>query len=202
MRTSIEESLQRLDTDHLDIAYIHDPEDFMDQALATAIPALIELREEGVVNSIGVGMNSVEPLRRFVRETDIDVLMVAGRWTLLDRTARELLDEAAAGGVSIAVAGAFNSGLLATNSPADDATFDYLPASQALVARARSMAAAATAAGASLPAAALQFGLRRPEVAAVVVGLRSPGEVRAARANWDCPIPEQLWLQLDKIAAG
>ncbi|MBB2892990.1 aldo/keto reductase [Flexivirga oryzae] len=202
VRRSVEESLHRLGTDYVDIAYIHDPEDVMDQAVTETVAALAELRDEGVVCAIGVGMNFVEPLRRFVRETPVDVVMVAGRWTLLDRSARSLLDEAASGGVSVVVAGPFNSGLLATNSPADGATFDYAPAGHDLVTRARELASAASAVGVPLPAAALQSGTRRPEVAAVVAGLRSPHEVRAARANWDVRIPQRLWVQLDEIAGA
>lgn len=202
VRRSVEESLRRLDTDYLDIAYIHDPEDFMDQAVAEAVPALQELQQEGVVDSIGVGMNLVEPLRRFVREAPVDVLMVAGRWTLLDRGAQVLMDEAVAGGVSVVVAGPFNSGLLATDSPADGATFDYAPAAHTLVAQARELATAARSAGISLPAAALQFGPRRPEVAAVVAGLRSPDEVRTARAAWAVAIPDRLWSKLDSITGA
>lgn len=202
VRRSVEESLQRLGTGYLDIAYIHDPEEFMDQAVSEAVPALVELRQEGIVNAIGVGMNFVEPLRRFVRETPVDVLMVAGRWTLLDRSAQLLLDEAAAAGVSVVVAGPFNSGLLATDSPPDDATFDYAPARQDVVTRARKMASVARHAGITLPAAALQFGTRHPAVAAVVAGLRSPDEVRSARAGWDLAIPEQAWTRLDGLAPG
>lgn len=199
VRRSVEESLHRLGTDHLDIAFIHDPEDFMEQAVSEAVPALVELRDDGVVGSVGVGMNFVEPLRRFVRETPIEIVMVAGRWTLLDRSAQPLMDEAAAAGVSVVVAAPFNSGLLATNSPANGATFEYAPAGRDLVERAREFATIATAAGVTLPAAALQFGTRRPEVAAVVAGLRTPAEVRAARRGWDTEVPDALWARLDDM---
>jgi len=197
VRRSVEESLQRLGTGHLDIAYVHDPENFMDQAVAEAVPALVELRDEGVIGAVGVGMNFVEPLRRFVRESPVDVVMVAGRWTLLDRSAAPLLDEAAAAGVSVVVAGPFNSGLLATGSPTNDATFDYGPAGAEIVERARNLATIARAADTTLPAAALRFGTRRPEVAAVVAGLRSPDEVVAARASWDATIPDEAWMRLE-----
>lgn len=191
-----------LGTDHVDIVYVHDPEDFMDQAVADAIPALVQLRDEGVVGAVGVGMNCVEPLRRFVRETPVDVVMAAGRWTLLDRSAAPLFDEARAVGVSVVVAGPFNSGLLATGSPPKGATFDYRPAAEPLLARARRLADAATASGFPLRAAALQFGTRRPEVVAVVAGLRSPEEVRTARAGWDAVIPDEAWPLLDAAARG
>ncbi|MEW2349732.1 aldo/keto reductase [Streptomyces sp. NPDC006684] len=88
---SLDASLERLGLDRIDLALVHDPDDHMDTALAEALPALAELRAQGVVGAIGVGMNSVNPLRRFVAEGDPDVVMVAGRWTLLDRTAAPLL---------------------------------------------------------------------------------------------------------------
>jgi D-threo-aldose 1-dehydrogenase len=200
IRRSIDESLQRLGIDHLDIAYVHDPEEFMDQAIDEAIPALLELRDEGVVGSVGVGMNFVEPLCRFVREAPVDVVMTAGRWTLLDRSAEALLDVAGAYGVAVVVAGPFNSGVLATNSPTLGATYDYRTADKLLLTRAQQIAAAATAAGFALPAAALRFGPRRPEVAAVVAGMRSPDEVYAARASWDAEIPDDVWALLDAAA--
>lgn len=202
VRRSIEESLQRLRTDRVDIAYVHDPEDFMEQATAEAVPALIELREEGVVGAVGVGMNCVDPLRRFVRESGVDVVMVAGRWTLLDRTAAPLLDDAERLGVSVVVAAPFNSGLLATDSPGEGSTFDYLPASPELITRAVRLAAITAEGGTTLPAAALHFGSRHPAVDAVVAGLGSPQEVRIAGANWRTEVPEQVWARVALLTKG
>ena len=122
---SIESSLERLGLDRIDIVYVHDPEDHMDSAVGEAVPALVELREQGVVGAVGAGMNFVEPLRRFVAETDVDVLMVAGRWTLVDQSAEPLLTDCAHAGVAVVAAAPFNSGLLARPHPADDARFDY-----------------------------------------------------------------------------
>jgi D-threo-aldose 1-dehydrogenase len=198
VRRSLEHSLERLGLDRVDVLYVHDPDDFVDIAIRDAVPALVRLREEGVVRAIGVGMNAVAPLRRFVAESDIDVVMIAGRWTLLDRTARPLLDEAATRGVSVITAAPFNSGLLARPDPPSDATFDYSPVPADLLSAARALAAAARAAGVTLPQAALQFGLRHPAVAAVVVGAASAEEIRTNAARFGEPVPEVAWAELER----
>ena len=101
---SIESSLTRLGLDRVDVVYVHDPEDHMDEALTQAFPALAELRDQGVVGAIGAGMNFVEPLRRVVAEADVDAVMVAGRYTLLDRSASTLLEDCHARNVSVVAA--------------------------------------------------------------------------------------------------
>ncbi len=93
VRRSLDASLERLGLDHVDIVYVHDADDHVDEAIEHAIPALIELREQGVIGAVGVGMNQWQAPLRMVRETDLDVVMLAGRWTLLDRSGRPLLEE-------------------------------------------------------------------------------------------------------------
>jgi D-threo-aldose 1-dehydrogenase len=110
VRRSLDASLDRLGLDRIDMVYIHDAEDHMEQALREAVPALIELREQGVVGAIGAGMNFVAPLLRFVIETDMDAVMLAGRWTLADRTGEPLVEACADRGVSVVAAAPFNSG--------------------------------------------------------------------------------------------
>lgn len=194
---SIDASLQRLGLDRLDVVLVHDPEDHMRQALTEAIPALAKLREEGVVGAIGAGMNVVEPLRRFV-DAGVDTVMVAGRWTLLDRSGADLLAACSAHGVAVLAAGPFNSGLLAQPCPPDDGTFDYDTAPADLVRRAHALAQACTDVGTTLPAAALQFPLRHPAVAYVVAGMRSLREVQLAAAGLREDIPDTLWPELDR----
>lgn len=196
IRRSVEDSLRRLGLDRIDILYVHDPDDFVDQAVKEAIPALVELREQGVVGAIGVGMNFWEPPLRMVRETPIDVVMLAGRWTLLDRTGRELLDECAARGVSIVAAAPYNSGLLARPRPAADAMFNYGPAGEVLVAEANRLADACERHGIALPVAALQFPLRHPAVASVVAGTRTPGQVAETLDRLSVRVPDALWEEL------
>jgi D-threo-aldose 1-dehydrogenase len=177
VRRCLDASLHRLGLDRIDIVYVHDPEEHMDAALAQAIPALLALREQGVIGAVGVGMNLVEPLLRFVTEIDIDVVMVAGRWTLLDRSAAELLEACQRNAVSVVAAAPFNSGLLATSTPADDAHFDYGPVPAAVLAAAQAASSTCAQYGIELPHAAMQFPYRHPAVVAVVAGMSSAQQV-------------------------
>lgn len=198
VRRSLDASMARLGVDHVDIVYVHDPDDHLDVALHEAIPALIALREQGIVGAVGVGMNQWQAPLRAVRETDVDVVMVAGRWTVLDRTGRALLDECAERGVSVAAAAPYNSGLAAEPWPADGAHFDYAPASPQLLARARALAETCRRHGVSLPDAAMQFPLRHPAVAAVVCGLRTAGQVRSTVDRLEVEIDRDAWDELDR----
>ncbi|WP_279579878.1 aldo/keto reductase [Fodinicola feengrottensis] len=135
---SLEASLDRLGLDRVDIAYIHDPDDHEEAALDTAYGRLHELREQGVVGAIGVGMNQSRIPTRFVRETDIDAVLLAGRWTLLDQSgAADLLPACVERGVSVVIGGVFNSGVLA--DPQAQARYDYGVAPRPVVDRALRM---------------------------------------------------------------
>ena len=193
---SLESSLSRLGVSRVDIVYVHDPDDHVDQAIAEAIPALAELREQGVVGAIGAGMNQWQALLRMVRETDLDVIMLAGRWTLLDRSGGKLLAACAERGVAVVAAAPFNSGLLARDSPAPDARFDYEPPPSDVLASAKAMASICHRHGTSLPAAALQFPLRHPAVISVVAGMRTADEVRSALSRIEEPVPDAAWAEL------
>jgi D-threo-aldose 1-dehydrogenase len=197
---SLEGSLERLGVDRVDIVLVHDPDEHEDVARREAVPALIELREQGVIRAVGLGMNQAEMLTRFVRDTDVDVVLVAGRWTLLDRRAgKELLPLALERGVGVIAGAPFNSGVLATSSPPDGATFGYVPASADVLARARRMASVAAQADVPLPAAALQFPLRHSAVLTVAAGFRSAREVREAVDNLAVRVPDALWAELDVV---
>jgi D-threo-aldose 1-dehydrogenase len=201
VRRSLEESLQRLGLDRVDVVLVHDPDEHEDVARREAIPALIELREQGVIRAVGAGMNQAEMLARFVRDTDVDVVLVAGRWTLLDRRAgEELLPLALERGVGVIAAAPFNSGVLATPAPAQGASFDYAPAPSDVLERVRRLGAVAAEAGVPLAAAALQFPLRHPAVLTVAAGFRSPAEVRQAVSALAVPLPDGLWAELDAAA--
>lgn len=124
VRRSLDASLGRLGLDRVDVVYLHDPDDHAEQAFREGYPALEKLRSQGVVGAIGAGMNQTDMLTRFVRETDVDVVLCAGRYTLLDHGAlTELLPAAQDRGTSVVIGGAFNSGLLA--DPRPGATYDY-----------------------------------------------------------------------------
>lgn len=194
---SLEASLRRLHTDRVDLLYLHDPVD-VDEALAGALPALIELRDEGVVRAVGVGMVRTEPLRRFVSEAPIDVVMPAGRLTLLDRSARAaLLPAARQRGVGIIAAGVYNSGILV--DPRGAPYFDYRPAEHDLVARSLELEAVCERHGVRLADAAARWPLREPGVEAVVIGARTATEVAAFHDGFDAPMPDALWHDLEPL---
>lgn len=197
IRRSIEDSLQRLGLDRIDIAYLHDPEDRMDEAVATALPALVELREEGVLRAVGAGMNFSDHLARIVRETDADVVMCAGRYTLLEQPAlADLLPAATECGVGVVVAGVYNSGLLARPRPREGATYNYAPAPQDLLDRVNAIADLCEAHGISLPEAALAFVTGHPAVVSTVIGARDAGDVADAVARTAVDVPGALWDDL------
>lgn len=195
VRRSIEESLERLGLSRIDIAYLHDPDDHVEQALDEAYPALEKLRDEGVLRAIGVGMNQSAVPTRFVTETDIDVVLLAGRYTLLDQSATEdLLPAAEARGVAIVLGGVFNSGLLA--DPRNAATYNYAPAPPELIDRALEIESVCLEHGVPLRAAALRFGLAHPAVASALIGIRDAAQARDCAAMAGVPIPEMLWQSL------
>ncbi|MEW9556120.1 aldo/keto reductase [Nonomuraea sp. NPDC050783] len=195
VRRSLEESLERMGLPAVHVALIHDPDEHVEQALGEAYPALAELRSEGVVQAIGLGMNQWQVPLRFVQETDIDVVMLAGRYTLLDQSGLPLLEACAERGVKVLAAGVFNSGILATHRPAG--TFDYQPASGPLLERATRIAGICERHDVTLPQAAMAFPLRHPAIATIVLGARSAEEVTANAALWSRPVPEALWEDLE-----
>jgi len=195
---SIDESLTRLGTDHLDVALLHDPDDYEDQALAEALPTLVRLRDEGVVSAVGVGMNQWEMLDRFVQRVDLDLVLVAGRATLLDRSGTEvLLPRCLDAGVGVVVGGVFNSGVLA--DPGPTATYDYGAVPKAVADRVDQLITVCTRARVPLAAAALQWVLRQEAVSCVLVGARSAAEVETDVEWATAAVPEELWDELEAI---
>jgi len=201
VRRSLDASLQRLGLDRVDIVLVHDPDDFVDQAIGETIPALVRLRDEGVIGAVGVGMNQWQAPLRMVEQTDVDVVMIAGRWTLIDRSAAPLLAACRERGVGVLAAAPYNSGLLATDEPRADATFDYQPADRQKVELARGYAALAAQHGVTLPELAVQFPLRDPATTAVVAGMRTPDEVRACVARLQRAVPDAAWQAVGRSHA-
>ena len=198
VRRSIEESLSRMRVDYIDIALAHDPDDVLEQAISETIPALLELRDEGLVRVVGVGMNQWQALKLLVEQTDLDTVMLAGRWTLLDRSALPLLNACEHRSVTVLAAAPFNSGILTNNAVPADSTFNYSQADPARIAAARRLAAICDRYDVELAAAALQFPLRHPAVSTVVTGMRSASEVRADCSLFSAPIPTECWTELDR----
>ena len=197
VRRSIEESLERLGLDRIDIALIHDPDDHWQAAIDGAYPALARLREEGVIRAVGAGMNQSEMLARFVREADIDVVLLAGRYTILDQGALdELLPACLERSVGVFAAGVMNSGVLANPAPGAASRFNYTPAPPDVVERARRIAKVCDRHDVPLRAAAVQFAMAHPAMTALITGVRAPAHLEEYPALATRAIPADLWLEL------
>lgn len=196
---SIEESLVRLNMDRIDIIYVHDPDVEPygeDQAVNEAFPALIELREQGMIKAIGCGMNEWQMPLKFVQRFDLDIVLLAGRYTLLDHTGlSEFLPACVERGVKVTIGGPYNSGILARDLSLP-VTFDYEQAPVRLVEQARKLTEICMAHRVDLKAAALQFVLAHPAVATVVPGAQSVAELEQNIAMVKQDIPAALWSDM------
>ncbi len=201
VRRQVDDSLRRLGVERLDIAFVHDlgvlthgadHAAMFETALKGAFPALAARREEGVVGAIGLGVNEIAVCLETLARIDLDVILLAGRYTLLDQSAADvLLPLCQARGVRVVIGGPYNSGVLAGGD-----RYDYAAAPDAVTRRVRRLAEICAAHGVALPAAALNFPLRHPAVASVIPGARSPREVAANLAHLNAPIPDSLWAAL------
>ncbi|HVY21517.1 MAG TPA: aldo/keto reductase [Bauldia sp.] len=199
---SYEDSLQRLGLNHIDIVYVHDIDvglggaDYARPAFAKAIKgaykALDELRRNGDIKAIGLGVNIVRPIVDAMGYGQWDVFLLAGRYTLLEQAPlTTLFPKVEKMGASIVVGGPFNSGILAGGK-----TFNYAKAPKDVVARVKKIAAVCADHNVPLPAAALQFPVANPLVASIIPGPRSPGELRQIFDYWQTKIPPALWSDL------
>ncbi|WP_439593795.1 aldo/keto reductase [Microbacterium sp.] len=176
---SLEASLLRLGLDYVDVLLLHDPDQSgIAGAAETGAETLLELRDEGVVRAVGIGSNSADAVADAFRRTDIDVAMLAGRYTLLEQQGADAVFEAAARRSIISV-GVFNSGLLSKPRPELGAMYNYEPAGAEQLDAAIRLATIAEVHGATLPQAAVAFPLLRPEVAGIAIGMRTAEQVRA-----------------------
>jgi D-threo-aldose 1-dehydrogenase len=192
---AFEQSLERLGLDRVDVVHVHDPDAHEQEVIDGAFRALLRLRMEGVIAAVGAGMNQSAMLTRFVERQLVDCVLVAGRYSLLDQSAlADLLPAAATAGVAVIAAGVFNSGVLAR--PEASATYDYVPATPEMIARARALADICRDYQVPPRAAALQFPTLHTAVVTVLVGARSPGEIEENTRLFAHPIPDELWSAL------
>ncbi len=197
---SVEGTLSRTGLDRIDILYLHDPDDHFAQASTEGIGALIELREQGVVRAVGAGMNQSAALAELIRVADVDLVMLAGRYTLLEQGAvDDLMPLAFERGVGVVIAGVYNSGLLASPRPLATAQYNYGDAPAELVARANELADVCERYGVTLPEVALAFPLLHPAVVSVVVGARNAEQVRGNVDRYEKQIPGELWAELRSL---
>lgn len=195
---SVEESMKRTGLDRFDVLYLHDPEDHFEQASTEGIQTLIELREQGVVEAVGAGMNLAGPLAELIRRADIDLVMCAGRFTLLDGEAlEELLPLATQRNVGVVVAGVYNSGLLSQNHPSTEAKFNYEQAPSELILRAQQISNVCAEFKITLPEAAMAYVQRHPAVECVVIGARGRSQVLENVSRSTTEVPPALWEALE-----
>jgi D-threo-aldose 1-dehydrogenase len=201
---SLEQSLFRLGIASVDIALVHDLDpwahgDALDarirEVLDGAWRALVELRAQGVVRAIGLGVNDAAVCMRFAREADVDCVMLAGRYSLLEQPALAFLDLARERGIGVMLGGVFNSGILATG-PVAGAKHDYRDAPPDVLARVGHIEAVCRTHGIALAHAAVQFPLGHPAVSSVVLGAVTPGEVSRNLDAFAHPVPAALWRDL------
>lgn len=198
VRASLEESLTRLGLDRADILYLHDPQTYnLEEGIAVGLPACAGLRDEGLVRAVGVGSGSVPALLAAARTGIPDLLMAAGRFTLLEQPlAADVIPECRRQGIEVACASVYNSGLLAAHVVPSSARYEYAPAPADVLARARRLAAVCAEHGVPLPTAALHFPLREPVVRTVVTGAATPTQIRETIARMAEPVPDELWAHL------
>nr|WP_245405652.1 aldo/keto reductase [Sphingobium sp. Sx8-8] len=205
---SHEDSLQRLGLSHVDILYVHDIGSFNHGAKAAhyweqltaggGLKALERLRDEGLITAFGLGVNEIAVCQDAMREAHLDVILLAGRYTLLEQEALDsLLPSCAAAGTSVVVGGPYNSGILATGTrTGSQALYDYQPAPAAVIERVRRIEAVADRYDVTLAAAALQFVLAHPQIASVIPGLESAARVEQTVNLYREVIARDFWAEL------
>ncbi|GAA0439962.1 oxidoreductase [Acrocarpospora corrugata] len=202
VRRSVAESLDRLGVDYVPVMYLHDPEYHLtfEEAMAPggAVEALVALRHEGVVGHLGIAGGPVELMRRFVQTDVFAAVINHNRWTLVDRAADPLIDEAAARGVAFVNGAPYGGGML-VKGPDAQPRYAYRDTDESVRTAVRAMQDACAAHDVPLSAAALQFSLRDPRVTSTIVGVSEPQRIAATLALATTPIPTDLWDELDRL---
>jgi D-threo-aldose 1-dehydrogenase len=208
---SFEESCERLGGHVPDILYVHDigrrkhgadNERYLKQLYEGGLPALQELKKRGTIRGFGLGVNEVDICVEVIGNFDLDVILLANRYTLIDRAAeRGLLALCRDRGVDIIVGGVFNTGVLAAPDP-NRATFDYRPADKAMAEFVAHLRSICEANGTDIVTAALNFPLRSPSVASVLVGTARISSLEDCRAKYGAEVPEALWREVDVEVAA
>ncbi len=205
VKRSVEESLQRLGLDRVQLMYLHDPEYHLTFAEAMArggpVEALTALRDQGVLAHLGVAGGPVRLMKEFIATGEFDAVLSHNRFTLVDRSAGPLMDDACQRGVAFVNGAPYGGGMLA-KGPDVQPKYAYRPAGEAVQGAVRAMQRACAAHGVSLAAAALQFSLRDPRVTATVVGVSEPARIEEITALMSEQIPAGLWAELDSLSVG
>ena len=199
LRRSLADSLGRLGLDSVDVLYLHDVERSgtdVAEVIDSGVAALARLREEGLIRAIGVGTADLGAVERAVRTDAIDLVMLPGRYTLLEAPAKDVVALCQERGVDIVNVAVFNSGLLATPEPSEASHYEYREVPPDKLRRAQDLARTCRELGVDLPTAALQFSARHPAVVSVVVGADTPEQIRQNAERMRAPVPDELWRVL------
>lgn len=197
---SIESSLKRLGTDRLDIVYVHDCDNFVEDAVKHTLPALVQLRDQGVIGQIGIGSNNAPTHEAILDRAEVDVLMVANSYSLLTQDADKRLFLLCQGRtIGVELAAPFNSGILAVGSRDAAAMYRYAAPSPEVMSRTRKIEAVCEAHGVSLKQAALQYCARHPTVDRLILGLVAPEALRSNLNDLQAAVPQGFWDELDSI---
>jgi D-threo-aldose 1-dehydrogenase len=209
---SLEDSLQRMGVARVDVAFVHDCDavthgarypEVLDQVVTQAIPALVRAKAQGLVRHVGLGVNDVRVCLDVLARADLDCLLLAGRYSLIDHGALPtLLPLCQKRGVRVAIGGVFNSGILATGvrDPHAPLRFNYAAAPSSWIDKARAIEDACDRFGVPLRAAALQFPLAHPAVDIVISGAQTVPQWRDAVRMLAHPVPEAFWRHLRDAA--
>ena len=193
---SLDESLKRLNLDHIDIALIHDPDDHYRQALNESFPTLADLKSQGIIKAIGCGMNQWQMLLEFANNADFDCFLLAGRYTLLDHSAMySLMPKCLEKNISIILGGPYNSGILASDFKSES-TYFYEPSPTKVTEKARLIKKVCDKYEVPLKAASLQFGLNHPSVVSTIPGPSNPNELKENLKMVNIAINNDLWKEL------
>jgi len=202
-RRSIEQSLARLGLERVPLLYLHDPEKnaFADMvAPGGPIDVLLELRESGVAGAVGVAGGDVAAMTRYLELDVFDVLLTHNRWSLVNRNADALIDQAALRGMGVVNAAVFGGGILAVGTERSS-RYAYREATPDLINAIREVEHLCREHGVSLAAAALQFSLRDARIASTVVGVSRPKRIEETLSLAATPIPEALWAEVDRVVS-
>jgi D-threo-aldose 1-dehydrogenase len=201
VRASVAESKERLGLDELPLVHLHDPEGHDFDTLTApggAVATLVELREQGAVGRIGLAGGRVQEIARYLDLGVFDVLLVHNRWTLLDRSAGPLIEEAQRRGMGILNAAVYGGGILAAQA-GGPTTYGYRPAPREVLESVARMREACASYGTDIATAALQFSLRDERIASTIVGMSRPGRVTEAIEAAARPVPAALWPELESL---
>ena len=204
IRRSVFSSMARLGTDHLELVYLHDPEHVsFEEATAPggSLEVLLALRDEHVIGAVGLAGGGVGLMSQYLDVAQFDVLLTHNRYTLLDRSAEDLINKAKECGTSVVNAAVFGGGILA-KGVAKLPKYGYEPAPQPVLDAVTTMERCCAKRGVALSAAALQFSTRDLRISSTVVGVSRPNRIDETLALYQTLVPDELWEELEELVPG